>query len=378
MCFIKNYFFLSISFTPVWSLHYVSRRQTFPNFKHRHNTIMKNTDHRHNTEGRDTISFDLIGSPLATAGIQARNFTADVRNSKPGIAPDFYTSESLSSDIERLCDPEHPVSDTAFLNVAVKYFFAYVHEEAYNEGVGYDEIAGLYEQFSRHQSLNEPTDDIEIMNRLRQWSSVLRVLADAPRAAHVMRAVIGQKDAPHASGGPYIGVDIGAGTGIMLLAQQIQARRNGFTDIQTLGYQTDPISGERTHDLVHSLGAGSVMLADPTRQGAYGILRGRTISYVANEMVAGIQQSLCEDNFFRKYRAFFAAVGSNADNAAFFPEGLIAHSGLEGASVILAKENGFSAPVEYSDSEFIPQGLILEGKVLPMHKLGKDFYQYLI
>ncbi|QJB58008.1 hypothetical protein [Pseudodesulfovibrio sp. zrk46] len=322
-------------------------------------------------------TFDLLGSPLATAGMQARNFTAAIRRSDPGIAPEFYSAASLAADIECLCDPLNPATDEQFLNVAVKYFFAYVHEGAHAESVGYDEIAALYEQFSRHQSLNEPGDDIELMNRLRQWSSVLRVLADAPRAAHVMRAVIGQKDAPQASGGPYVGVDVGAGTGIMLLAQQIQARRNGFSDIQTLGYQTDPISGERTHDLVHTLGMGSVMLADPTREGAYNILRGRPISYVANEMVAGIQQSLSRENFFDKYTAFFAAIGNNADKAAFFPEGLIAHSGREGTSVILAKENGFSAPEEYMDAEFVPQGVIIEGKVLPMHKLGKDFYPYL-
>lgn len=340
---------------------------------------MQYTDHPHmpgKGPGSESL-IDLTGSPLASVGMQARNFTAAVRGADPGIAPEFYSSESLAADLERLCDPGQPMTDKQYLNVAVKYFFAYVHEGAHVEEIDYKEIAALYEQFSRHQSLNEPNDDIEIMNRLRQWSSVLRVLADAPRAAHVMRAVIGQRDAPQASGGPYIGVDIGAGTGIMLLAQQIQARRNGFVDIQTLGYQTDPISGERTHDLVHTLGMGSVMLADPTREGAYGILRGRPISYVANEMVAGIQQSLSRDNFFNKYKAFFAAIGTNAEQAAYFPEGLIAHSGLEGASVILAKENCFCAPEEYVDSEFVPQGLIIEGKVLPMHKLGKDFYSYL-
>jgi len=343
------------------------------------NNTMNYTDHTHGQEDRieGLTQINLTGSPLASAGIQARNFTAAFMGPKPSIAPDFYTAESLADDIEQLCDPEQPVSDERFLNVAVKYFFSYVHDGAHGEPVPYAEIAGLYEQFSRHQSMNEPSDDIEIMNSLRQWSSVLRVLADAPRAAHVMRAVIGQCDAPVYSGGPYVGVDIGAGTGVMLLAQQIQARRNGFTDIQTLGFQTDPVSGERTHDLVHSIGAGSVMLADPTREGAYGVLGGRNISYAANEVVAGIQQSLCEENFFKKYKAFFAAVGDRIQQTAFFPEGLIAHSGTVGASVILAKENSFQAPVEYMDAEFIPQGLIIEGKVLPMHKLGKDFYQYL-
>lgn len=341
-------------------------------------TIMQYTDQTHHiTTAGDTGRVKLTGSPLASAGMQARNFTAAVMDSRPNIAPDFYSVESLSSDIERLCDPQHVVSDEEFLNVAVKYFFAYVHEGAHSESVPYGEIAELYERFSRHQSMNEPGDDIETMNRLRQWSPVLRALADASRAAHVMRAVIGQRDVSEWNGGPYVGVDIGAGTGIMLMAQQIQARRKGFTDIQTLGYQTDPISGERTHDLVHSLGAGSVMLADPTRENAYGILRGRTINYAANEVVAGIQQSVCWANFFSKYRAFLAAVGDCVKKTAFFPEGLIAHSGAAGTSVILAKENGFQPPVEYMDAEFVPQGLIIEGKVLPMHKLGRDFYQYL-
>jgi len=327
--------------------------------------------------GNNVGAIKVSGSPLATVGMQARNFTAAIASPVPSAVPPFYTPGSLFSDIERLCDPAVPLQNEQYLSVAVKYFFAYVYEGAHDEDVEYGEVAALYEQFSRHQSLNEPSDDIEIMNRLRQWSSVLRVLADAPRAAHVLRAVITQKDAPKCNGGPYTGVDIGAGTGIMLLAQQIQARRNGFADIQTMGFQTDPVSGERTHDLVHSLGMGSVMLADPAREGAYRILQGRSVSYVANEMVAGIQQSLTNENFFRKYKAFFAAIERGADQAAFFPEGLIAHSGLEGTSVILAKENGFSAPDEYRDMGFVPQGLIIEGKVLPMHKLGQEFYAYL-
>jgi hypothetical protein len=325
----------------------------------------------------ERTGFLAAGSPLAAAGMQARNFTAAMDFTGAGIAPDFYSTASLADDIERLCDPGWPVTDKRFLNVAVKYFFSYVHEGAQCEAVSYREIADLYGRFSRHHSLNEPGDDIEVMNRLRQWSPVLRVLADAPRAAHVMRAVVGQFDAPQPSGGPYVGVDIGTATGIMLLAQQIQARRNGFADVQTFGFQTDPISGERTHDLIRSLGAGSVMLADPAREGAYNVLRGRSISYVANETVAGMQQSLGQANFFDKYRAFFGAVGANADRAAFFPEGLIAHSGSAGISLIFAKENGFQAPAEYMGAEFIAQGLIIEGKVLPMHKLGTGFYRYL-
>ena len=322
------------------------------------------------------VTGGLIGSPLASAGMQARNFTTMVGYPAPAIAPDFYTSDALVSDVEHLCDPDEPVSDTRLLNVAVKYFFAYVHEGAHLDPVPYGELAGLFERFSRHQSMNEPDDDIEVMNRLRMWSPVLRVLADAPRAAHVMRAVLSRAD--DLSGcGPFMGVDLGAGTGIMLLALQILARRSGFTDIQTLGYQCDPLSGERTYDLVHALGAGAVMLVDPARAHAFTLVRGRKVDFVANEVLAGIQQSLDADNCFRKYQAFFDAVGDNPDHTVFFPEGLIAHSSATRASVILARENGFLPPAEYLGEKFIPQGLILEGKVLPMHRLGSDFYRYL-
>lgn len=323
------------------------------------------------------VSLDFAGSPLASVGMQARNFTAAVPRIESNIAPVFYSSDSLTADIDRLSDPGFRPGAEQFLNVAVKYFFAYVHDGAHEEKVPYGDISELYEQFSRHLSLNEPDDDIELMNRLRMWSPVLRVLADAPRAAHVLRTVLFQKNIEPTVTGSYLGVDIGAGTGVMLLAQQLQARRNGFADIQTLGFQADPISGERTHDLIHTLGGGSVMLADSGRIGAYGVLRGRNINYVANEMVAGIQQSLTKDNFFQKYKAFFAAVEGSADHAYFFPEGIIAHSGIEGTSVILSKENEFQVPPEYLGSDFIPQGLILDGKVLPMHRLGKGFYRFL-
>ncbi|MUM77004.1 hypothetical protein GKC30_05100 [Pseudodesulfovibrio sp. F-1] len=343
---------------------------------------MNTTHHKHRpiAAAGDNPAYRLHASPLATAGMQARNFTSAAELAGHGIAPDFYGAESLARDIERLCDPGQPVTDEGLLNVAVKYFFAYVYDGAQDERVEYGEVADLYARFSRHHSLNEPGDDIEVMNRLRQWSPVLRVLADVARAAHVMRAVIGQRDAPRVGvghQGPYVGADIGAGTGIMILAQQIQARRNGFDEVQSLGFQADPVSGERTHDLVRALGAGSVMLADPTREGAYNLLRGRPLSYVANEMVAGMQQTLCAVNFFDKYKAFFGAVGRSADQAAFFPEGLIAHSGQAGISLIFAKENGFQAPPEYMECEFIAQGLIIEGRVLPMHKLGAGFARYL-
>ncbi|NDV20048.1 hypothetical protein GO013_11505 [Pseudodesulfovibrio sp. JC047] len=328
-------------------------------------------------EQTDIDGSALTKSPLVSTGIQARNFTTAFNCFEKRNAPAFYSSDSLAHEVELACDPHKPISDASLLNIAVKYFFAYVHD-ACDVSVPYEEIATLYGQFSRHQSMNEPADDIEIMNRLRMWSSVLRVLADVPRAASVMRCVLSQSRPRQSEGGPFVGVDLGTGTGIVLLALQIQARRSGFSDIQTLGFQSDPVSGERTHDLIHALGAGSVMLADPTREGAYAVVRGRNIDFVANETLAGIQQSLSADNCFRKYQAFFAAVGKEVNSAVFFPDGVIAYSAVAQASVILAKENEFQPPLDRAYETLIPQGLFFDGALVPIHKLGQELYHLLV
>ena len=315
-------------------------------------------------------------SPLASAGMQARNFTAGFFSAPPAIAPDFYSSESLFKGVERLCDPSQPVDDELLLNVAVKFFHSYVYEGAHAERVSYGDVAELYENFGRHLSLNEPDDNIELMNRLRQWSSPLRVLADAPRAAHLMRSII-QHPGPERTG-RYIGVDIGVCTGVLLLAEHIQACRLGFDARLIWGVQDDPVCGERTHDLVRSLGVGGVLMADPTRPESYAPLSGGEIGLVANETVAGIQLALDRRTFFDRYRAFFEFAGERAKRAAFFPEGLMAFSRAEGVSLYLSRENGFQVGAEHREGTLMAQGLFMDGSILPVHKLGADFYPLLV
>ena len=323
----------------------------------------------------DATLFQL--SPITSAGIQARNFTAGFFQGGECIAPDFYTQTSLEADIDVLSDPKSAVSDESLFNLVVKYFCAYVDETAFHRSVPFSELVRLYENFGRHQSLNEPQDNIELMNRMRQLSGALRVLADAPRMAHVLRDIISLR-VPYKEEERYVGIDMGTTTGILLLAQHIHARRNGFSEIVIRGFTNDPLAGERTHDLVRALGAGDVLRIDPARPRAYAWLEGLRPVVVVNEMLSGMQRMLKPGNFFDRYKALVGSVPSTAKDAVFYPEGIIAYSREANMSLILSPESGYSAPVEYSGTGFTPQGFMLDGQVTPTHKLGEGFYRYLL
>jgi len=52
----------------------------------------------------------------------------------------------------------------------------------------------------------------------------------------------------------YCGIDVGTGSGILLLAQYIQARRNGFDAIHNFGIEFAKKAGERTKQVALECG----------------------------------------------------------------------------------------------------------------------------
>jgi hypothetical protein len=132
----------------------------------------------------------------------------------------------------------------------------------------------LFEQFSRHQSLNEDGDDVEVMNSLRQWSFALRMLADLPKTAHILRSVALRRLSPKILEQPYVGLDIGTGSGILMLAAEVQARRNGFDKPEIWGLEYDRPVVERSSVLVRSL--GGARWSSPTPATCPPIPRSRT------------------------------------------------------------------------------------------------------
>lgn len=280
---------------------------------------------------------------------------------------DQLDQEPLMALVRRLCDNDKALAASSLVNLAAKYFFAFVHPGAQENPVPVDEIVSLMNLHARCKSLNEPDDNIEIMNILRQHGPSLGLAADAGRAALVLMEMLHQSPAP---GPRFLGLDIHTGSGLLALGQYIMARRLDKGTIQIWGMERDPDTAERAGQLLRALGAGNVVTADPSDVDSYSMLGGMPVSMVSTPLLTGESASLSDERFFGSYAALFEALGKSAEASVFFPEGLIAYSRDMNASLVFSKDNGYQRPPEYAQSEFQPQGLLVDGRVLPLHRLA--------
>lgn len=290
--------------------------------------------------------------------------------------PASFAPASLSSDVERLCDPQHPVSGEDIVNLVWKYFFAYVFDGAQDEEVSDEEIAELYSLFIRHDSLNEPGDDIETMNRIRRLGQGLYPFADLPRLCTAIKAVVLHQSDDMPERG-FLGLDLMSGSGMLMLAEYIQARRSGYEDVQIWGIEPDADASERTYDLIASLDVGGVVCLDPADPRAYAIAGSQSVQFVTNSMLAAPLKKVDPVRLFGCYQALFGRNSLRADRAGFYPEGVIAYCRSENVSLVLSRETDFQAPAEYAREALTVHGLLFGGQVVPNHRVGAEFCRYL-
>lgn len=280
------------------------------------------------------------------------------------LLPGQYRRSPLTSDLEELCDPRRAADPALFLNLAAKYFFAYLYEGAERAVVSLPDITRLFEQFHRHRSLNEEGDDAEVMNGLRQCSSALRFLADLPRAAAMLRSVALHRLPPEVLEQPYLGLDIGTGAGLLLLGAQAQARRNGFGAPTVWGLERDRLVARRSEILARNLGLGTVALAG-REQDPCVLVPGGTFTFISSG------QPERRLHFAALLAALRESCAERLQGTVFFPEGLIVYSREMNVSMLLSQGNGFQGGCDPEDC--CPQGLISGDAVLPLHRLGEEF-----
>lgn len=294
------------------------------------------------------------------------------------LLPEFYDGSPVLHDLEMFCDARVEISDAALLSFVLKYFYCYVNNGGFDERIDHADVSRLCEMFSRHRSLNEPGDDIEMMNYLRQWSFSLRMLGDITKTGHVLRSIINQPMSPALQGlDSYTGLDIGTGTGVLLIAQFIHGHRNGFDDVDLYGIEYDKIVGLQTYKLFKKLNLGEIIMGDARESKTYYDLLDKQIAFVSNETVSAMHQPLRREHFVTICTALFNTLGKNIKDATFFPEGLIAYCKEMNVSVLLAKNTGFQGPAEYRGFNLFPQGIIIEGNIVPLHLLGEDMQSML-
>ncbi|EGJ49441.1 hypothetical protein [Desulfocurvibacter africanus] len=304
-----------------------------------------------------SAALDLLRQPLPSRDI---------------LRPEIYRRTPLIRDIALLCDPNVDVSDATVLNLVVKYFHAYVHPGSHKHALDLGEITGLFELFARHRD-EDAQADAELMARLRDWSFALRMLVDVPKTAHIFRSIA---STPLPWDSEYRGLDIGTGSGILLLAEVVQAWRNGCKNIHAVGIEIDEKVGARTGQFFRDLGVGEVVLGNAKEREVYRIMP-KTPTFVSNETVAAMHERLGREDFTLINQTLLSVYGSGIMRAGFFPEALIIYAPCRKVSAILSRKNGFQIPRAYRGLSFYPRAVVIDGHIVPLNRLGDELVQHI-
>lgn len=285
-----------------------------------------------------------------------------------------YHPGSLRDDCQRLSHPATPMTDTDILSFLLKYFHACLYPGSEDHAVPLDEASELLGRFYDLWTGHGPKD-LPLAGAHSAYP--LRMLSDLPRTAHIFRSVANRALLPAQVPYPYIGLDCGTGSGILLLAAWFQAKRNGIDDIKLVGVEYDSELAKRTGLLLRSLGVGQVVVGDARDAATYAALPEGPLAFVGNENVPAPASRLTAEPFSEIHAALFAALSKRVRRALFFPEALVVRDIHAGIDVVLSKNNRFQPPRHYRSLILRPRSIVIEGRLTRLWQVGKNFRHYL-
>ncbi len=292
------------------------------------------------------------------------------------LRPEMFVSGSLAGDLSRLSSPGEPLTPQALLSLTVKYFHAYVLGGSHEEEVSLSEITRLFLSFSQYRTGRTEALPRELVMKFTAWNVALRRLGDLPRTAALFRAIA--EGRPEEGGNDnFVGLDLGTGAGLFLVAQWLQARRRGVRKPMLWGLEADPQVGRRTQALMAELEMAEVLVADPKNPEVYEFLRGMPVSYVSNETIPVVFKLQGSDEFLEIHQALFAALGAELASARFFPEMLRVDNMRHGVSLDLHPGNRFQVTGKHGETPLFPRALEYDGKLEPLELVGNSFEEYI-
>ncbi len=297
------------------------------------------------------------------------------RRSAQIIKPGIYEKTPLIEDLAMLADPRLPVDDGRIMNLLVKYFFAYIYPGAEKHVVPLGDISELFEEFYVIWRA-EDEEKRKALPAFRDYGYALRMLADLPKSAHILRSIMTRPLFNADPSGRYRGLDLGSGTGALLLGAFVQAGRHGFSERELWGVEYDRAIAERTGLMAGRLGLGEILTADARDPAVYDRFAGAPLAYVSNETIPPSFQRLRTEHFTAIHASLFEKCAKWLKGTFFFPEALVVYEPKTKVSVALTPNNRFQPPRHYERMHLYSQAIVIEGRMRHLHKLGRDFVKY--
>lgn len=294
-----------------------------------------------------------------------------LRRASQTILPrELYRPDSLRADCERMSHPAQPMTDADILSFLVKYFHACLYPGSENHPVPLEDASELLGRFYDLWTSGS-NHDLPLAGEHSAYP--LRMLADLPRTAHIFRSVANRPLLPAQAPTPFIGLDCGTGSGIILAAAWFQARRNGIDDVQLFGVEYDGALAQRTQLLFSSLEIGQIVVGDARNPATFAALPDGPLAFVGNENVPAPASRVTAEPFSEIHAALFSVLSKRLRQTIFFPEALVVRDTAAELDIVLSKNNRFQPPRHYRSLRLRPRSIVIEGRLTRLWQVGKDF-----
>lgn len=296
----------------------------------------------------------------------------------PPVAPGVFRPGSLPEMLAALARPETPVDGSALASLCLAYAHAYCHPQRLGAVVTLEAVTLLAGQFVLRRGGTPLLVGREALRRFYlHHGFALQMLLDLPKTVHLLSALLAKPLPP--ADRAFVGLDCGAGTGILLLGQYLLARRSGWPSWRLTGLEHLSQVAARADLLLSRLGVGRVVLADATRADAYREFVGAPVDCVSNETLPSAGRRLYKEPFPAINQAYFSVLGPGLAGTRFLPEAVWASDRSGEKYFRLAPENGFGAAATSAVIGGKPLRLYfmrdveLMGERVPVERVGEAY-----
>ena len=184
-----------------------------------------------------------------------------IQKNVPVDIPVVADCKSFLTSLRQILEPTLDAAGAAKLH-------AYVHPQRLGDVLTLEDVTLLAGQFVLRRGGTSLLAGWPALRRFYlHHGFALQMLLDLPKTVHLLSTLLASPLPPEDR--PFVGLDCGAGTGILLLGQYLLARRSGWPDWRLTGFEHLPQVAERANLLLSRLGVGRVLLADATRPEVY-------------------------------------------------------------------------------------------------------------
>jgi len=194
----------------------------------------------------------------------------------------YQQSMSLIDDIDYLCNPKNTITKKQISSMLLKYICCFFYPEHRNAKMNESKIEKILSKII-DSVLRDKEGSLQSDHPVKGISYPLEMFLDINSTTEIFLDIISRNISSSAFWWKYVGVDLWSWTWWLTLAQYIQARRNGFSEIENIGFELSEKASFFSDRILGLLWVWKVVHQDTTQAEMFEKISWDKITFVSNE-----------------------------------------------------------------------------------------------